>query len=174
MVARIGNPQALETVTAAMYSDKPPVRQEAVRVLSDWPTLDAAPHLLVLAQSKDLSEQVLGLRGYVRLVGLEASVENKIKMLNEAMALATRADEKKYVIGAWAAVFATQSLDALKPAMDDAEVQEEAAAAILAVAVEVAKNPDAKPAAVEALNLVVQKAANAQTKEKAQGILAGL
>jgi hypothetical protein len=51
--------------------------------------------------------------------------------------------------------------------VDDTAVQEEAAAAILAVAAEVAKNPAAKPAAIEALNLVAQKAANAATKEKA-------
>jgi hypothetical protein len=77
-------------------------------VLSDWPTLDAAPQLLVLAQSKDLNESVLGLRGYVRLVGLEASVENKIKMLSEATRLTARPDEKKLVIGVWAGIFATQ------------------------------------------------------------------
>ena len=174
VVAKIGNRQALETVLAALKSKRDPVREEAVRVLSDWPTLDAAPHLLELARSNDLSRQVLGLRGYVRLVGIEPSPENKIKMLNNAMALAKRPEEKKVVVGAWAAVFATQSLDALRPALDDPDVQNEAAAAILAVATEIAKNPAAKSAAAEALNLVAQKSANAQTKEKAQNALAGI
>ena len=174
VVARIGNQQALETVLAAMKSKKDPVREEAVRVLSDWPTLDAAPHLLEMAGSNDLSRQVLGLRGSVRLVGIEPSAENKIKMLNDAMALAKRPEEKKVVVGAWAAVFATQSLDALRPALDDPDVQNEAAAAILAVATEIAKNPAAKPAAVDALNLLIQKSADAQTKEKAQNALAAI
>ncbi|MCX5771184.1 MAG: HEAT repeat domain-containing protein [Candidatus Hydrogenedentes bacterium] len=174
VVARIRNQQALETVLAALDNKKEPVREEAVRIISDWPTLDAAPHLLVMAQSKDLSHQVLGLRGYVRLVGLEPAPENKIKMLNDAMALAKRPEEKKAVVGAWAAVFATQSLDALRPALDDPDVQNEAAAAILAVATEIAKNPNAKPAAIDALNLLIQKSPNPSLKEKAQNTLAAI
>jgi HEAT repeat protein len=174
VIARIGNQQALDTVLDALKSEKNPVREEAVRVLSDWPTLDAAPHLLELAKSDDLSRQVLGLRGYVRLVGIEPSPENKIKMLNDAMALAKRPEEKKVVVGAWAAVFATQSLDALRPALDDPDVQNEAAAAILAVATEIAKNPAAKSAAADALNLLIQKSPDAQTKEKAQNALAAI
>ena len=174
VIARIGNQQALETVLGALNSKKEPVREEAVRVISDWPALDAAPHLLELAGSNDLSRQVLGLRGYVRLVGLEPSPENKIKMLNNAMALARRPEEKKVVVGAWAAVFATQSLDALCPSLDDPDVQNEAAAAILAVAAEIAKNPAAKSAALDALNLVIQKSPDTSLREKAQNILAAI
>jgi len=172
--ARIGNPEALQTVLDSLNSKKEPIREEAVRVLSDWPTLDAAPHLLELAASSDLTRQVLGLRGYVRLVGIEPAPENKIKMLNEAMTLAKRPEEKKAVVGAWATVFATQSLDALRPALDDPDVQNEAAAAILAVAAEIAKNPAAKSAAADALNLVIQKSPNPSLKEKAQNTLAAI
>jgi len=174
VIARIGNQQALQTVLGALNSKKEPVREEAVRVISDWPALDAAPHLLELAGSNDLSRQVLGLRGYVRLVGLEPSPENKIKMLNNAMALARRPEEKKVVVGAWAGVFATQSLDALRPSLDDPDVQNEAAAAILAVAAEIAKNPAAKSAALDALNLVIQKSPDTSLREKAQNILAAI
>ena len=174
VIARIGNQQALETILGALKSKKDPVREEAVRVLSDWPTLDAAPHLLEFAKSNELSRQVLGLRGYVRLVGIEPSSENKIKMLNNAMALARRPEEKKVVVGAWAAVFATQSLDALCPSLDDPDVQNEAAAAILAVAPEIAKNPAAQSAAIDALNLVIQKSPNTSLREKAQNILAAI
>ena len=64
-LGRIGGSKALDVVLAAMVGDEAGVRTDAVRVLSDWTTLDAAPHLLKLAQSDTLRNQVLGLRGYV-------------------------------------------------------------------------------------------------------------
>lgn len=172
VVARIGGGQALETVLAALDNKEAAVSDEAVRVLSDWPTLDAVPHVLELARSETLSRHVLGLRGYVRLAGVEGSGETKIKMLQEAMQLAKRPEEKKVVLGAWGAVFATQSLDALRPALDDPEVQSEAAAAIISVTSELAKNPAAKQAALDALNDVVKKAQDAAMKDRAQNALA--
>ncbi|MDQ1257027.1 MAG: hypothetical protein QG656_1628, partial [Candidatus Hydrogenedentes bacterium] len=101
VAARVGGPVALERVLASMADTDTAVSSEAVRVLSDWPTLDAAPHLLELAKSADLNRQVLGLRGYVRLARIEPSPEAKAGMLTTAMGLAARPDEKKLVVAAW-------------------------------------------------------------------------
>lgn len=171
VVARVGGDKALKTVLASLNSKKEPISDEAVRVLSDWPTFDAAPHLLELAKSEALNRHVLGLRGYVRLAGNAPSGKEKIEMLKKATALAKRPEEKRVVLGAWGALPATQSLEALKPALDDAEVRQEAAAAILAVADKLAKNPKAKPAAAKALELVVQKAQDENMKNRAKDLL---
>jgi len=173
-VGQIGGPDALKTVLAALKDPEQAVSSEAVRVLSEWPTLDAVPHLLQLAKSEDLSRQVLALRGYVRLAGIEPSAESKTQMLKAAMDLAKRPDEKKLVLGAWGAVPTQQSLDTLRPCLDDAAVRDEAASGIIAIAPELAKDQKAKPQVLDALKAVVGKCENPQLRKKAQEVLATL
>ena len=174
VVARIGGPKALDTALAALNEANAQISDEAVRMISDWPTLDAVPHLLKLAQGEDITRQVLGLRGYVRLAGIEPSTEERARMLTTAMALTKRPDEKKLVLGAYGTLPTQQSLDALRPHLDDAAVQNEAALAIIAVATELAKNPNTNPQAIEALKAVAEKAAAPNIRERAQKALAGL
>jgi len=173
-VGQTGGPEALKAALAALKDPDQGVSGEAVRVLSNWATLDAVPHLLELAKSDDLSRQVLALRGYVRLAGIEPSVETKTQMLTTAMALAKRPEEKKLVLGAWGTLPTEQSLNTLRPYLDDAAVRDEAASAIIAVAAELAKNQQTKPQAVDALKAVVDKCENAQLRKKAQEALGRL
>jgi len=171
-VGQIGGPEALKAALAALKDPDQGVSGEAVRVLSNWTTLDAVPHLLEIAKSGDLSQQVLALRGYVRLAGIEPSAETKTQMLTTAMGLAKRPDEKKLVLGAWGTLPTEQSLNTLRPYLDDAAVRDEAASAIIAIAPELAKDQKTKPQAVEALKSVVDKCENAQLRKKAQEVLA--
>ena len=174
-LARIGGPRALEIVLGALNDANEQISAEAVRLLSNWPTLDAVPHLLKLARSDDLSRQVLGLRGYVRLAGIEPSVEKKTHMLTEAMDLANRPEEKKLVLGAWGTVMTEQSLNTLQPYLDDAAVQNEAAWAIIAVAAEVGKkNEESKTRAMDALRAVLEKCEDAEIHKSALRALSRL
>ena len=173
-ISRVGGPKALETVLAAIGDADAQISGEAVRLLTDWQTLDALPHILKLAQGDDLTRQVLALRGYVRLSGIEPSVEERARMLATAMTLVKRPDEKKLVIGAYGSLRTQQSLDALRPCFDDAAVQNEAALAMLAVAGELSKNAANKPQAVEALKLIAEKAADTAVRDQAQKALAAL
>jgi HEAT repeat protein len=170
-VGQIGGPEALKAALAALKDPDQGVSAEAVRVLSNWTTLDAVPHLLELAKSDDLSRQVLALRGYVRLAGIEPSAETKAQMLTTAMGLAKRPDEKKLVLGAWGSLPTEQSLNTLRPYLDDAAVRNEAASAIIAIAPELAKDQKTKPQTVDALKAVVDKCENAQLRNKAQEAL---
>lgn len=174
VVARIGTPKALETILATLADANSQFSDEAVRMLSEWPALDAVPHLLKLAQSDDLNRQVLGLRGYVRLAGIEPSMEERARMLTTAMTLAKRPDEKKLVLGTWGAVPTVQSLEVLRPHLDDTAVQNEAALAIIAVAPELAKNETTKPNVIEALKAAIEKCADRDVRKRAQKALAPL
>jgi len=167
--ARLGGAGALEMVVAAIDDDDTSVSGEAVRLLSTWPTIDAAPHLRKLAESADLSRQVLGLRGYVKMAQLEPAAEKKAAMLVDAMALVQRPEEKKAVLAAWGTVPAAESLGVLLPNLDDAVVRNEAASAIIAVAAELGKaGGDAKVKAVEALQAVIERCDDAAIREAAQ------
>ncbi len=172
IIAQIGGAQALETVLAGLNETNEPYRAEALNLLSTWTTMDAAPHLRKLAESADLSQQVLGLRGYVRLAQAEASVDKKAAMLNDAMGLAKRPDEKKLVLSAWGALAAPQSLAALLPQLDDPAVKSEAALAVINVAVQLGKQgPEGKTLGINALNAVLTKCKDASICDSAQKAL---
>lgn len=175
VTAGMGGPKALETVLAALNDADPAVNNEAVSLLGAWATPDAAPHLLGLAQSEDLNRKAVGLRGYLRLAALNPAPDQRADMLNKAMALAQRPEEKKIVLSAWGAFRMPVSLDALEPQLEDPAVQSEAAVAMIAVAADLGKrDPNCKPRAITALNAVAAKCADPDIRARAQQILAGL
>jgi len=170
----IGTLDAMNAVLAALDNADDPISGEAVRVLSNWSSLDASPHLAKLAASSDLSRQVLGLRGYVRLARTQPSAAEKAGMLTEAMALAQRPDEQKLVLAAWGTLVTQQSLNTLLPYLKDEAVRDEAASAIVAVAGELGKQEASKAQSVAALNAVIEKCDNASIAESARKALEGI
>jgi HEAT repeat protein len=175
VLAGLDGPKSLEAVLAGVQDADPQMSAEAVRLLADWPTPDAAPGLLALAQGEDLTRKISGLRGYVRLARMNPSAEECAGMLGQAMALATRPEEKMIVLSAWGALPAVTSLDALLPHLDDASVQNEAAVAVIAVVSELGKkDPGSKPRAIEALNAVIAKCGDPDIRSRAEAALKGL
>lgn len=171
---RIGGGAALDAVVAQL--DDVQAGAEAVRLLSNWETPDALPHLQRIAQSEDLGRHVLGLRGFVRLAQAMGDAGKKVQLLNDAQALAQRPDEKILVFAAWATVPAEQTLNVLKPYLDDPEVKNEAALAIITAAGEFAKaGADQKALAVAAINAVIEKCADAAAiVDKAKATIAAM
>jgi hypothetical protein len=173
--AEIGSARALEAVLAAMKDGNPEISGEAVRMLSNWATLDAAAHLEALAKSEDLTKYVLGLRGYVRLAREEAQGGQKLTMLQQALALARRPEEMKLVLGAWGGLMHAGALRTLQPYLDEPEVRNEAALAIIGIAGRVNKqNENQKNLAVEVLEAVLAKCADQSIRDNAQKVLDGL
>jgi hypothetical protein len=79
---------------------------------------------------------VLALRGFVRLIGLKSgrSEEETIKMYKRAMNLAPSANEKKMILAELANVKTLSALDMAAEYLDEAELQQEAAAAVIKMA----------------------------------------
>ena len=121
--AGIGSAQALDAVLGAMEDPNAEIAGEAVRMLSNWSTLDAAPHLETLARSEDLTPYVLGLRGYVRLAREKAQGGQKVEMLTKSLELARRPDEVKLVLAHGARFRMHGRSKTLKPLLDNPEVR---------------------------------------------------
>jgi HEAT repeat protein len=173
--AGIGSAKALEAVLAAMNDPNADIAGEAVRLLSSWNSLDAAPHLATLAQSEDLTRYVLGVRGYVRLAREQAQGGQKMEMLSKALEFARRPDEVKLVLGALGALKNANALEILRPYLDNPEVRNEAALAIIGVAGQIDKsNENQKTLAIETLNAVQVKCEDAGIRDNAQKVLDGL
>lgn len=173
--AGIGGRQALEAVLAAMDDDDDEVAGEAVRMLSNWSTLDAAPHLEMLAQEGELTPYVLGLRGYVRLARERAEGARKVRMLTRALELSRRPEELRLVLGAWGGVTDVTALKVLEPYLDDPEVRTETALAMVGIAGQADKdNEEQKALAVSAMNTVLEKCDDDRIRGNAQRVLDGL
>ena len=103
VLSRIGGPKAIDAVRGQVLSEDDQVKTAAIRALADWP--DAAPlsDLMKIAKSyPDSTSRVMALRGYIKLLGIPANrgAAETVKLLSEAMDVATRLEEKKAVLSA--------------------------------------------------------------------------
>ena len=141
---RVGTTRALEVVRVTAKNQGGELSTEAIRSLSQWGTLEAAPVLLELATtSADTTRNALALRGYVEVAKLEADPARLLRLLRQAMEGARRVTEKRLVLGAMGGIMTPDALAAALPYLDDAELVDEAAAAAVKMARELASaHPD--------------------------------
>jgi HEAT repeat protein len=95
-----GGAKALQTVASAAKDSDPEIRDAASRLLGEWTTADAAPALLDLAKSAAEERiRIRALRGYLRIARQFAlPEEQRIEMCRNALAAATRDEEKKMTL----------------------------------------------------------------------------
>jgi HEAT repeat protein len=138
----VASDKALAAARAAMKDAHEPVRDAALRALSDWPSADGLDDLLAAAAAAgtDQTHKVLALRGCVRVLGQpsDRSPAKTAELFAKVLALAERPDDKKFVIAGLAGVGHADALKLLEPLMSDAAVKAEAQAAAIKVALMVA------------------------------------
>jgi HEAT repeat protein/type 1 glutamine amidotransferase len=132
-LGKIGDDSSLPLLRAALKDPNAAVQDAAVRALADWPNPTPREDVLEIAQqSKDLIHQVLALRGYVRMIGLEKyqSPEAAVRSLETALALSSRPEEKKLVLGALPDFACPEALTLAESLLNVEGLQEEAQAAV--------------------------------------------
>jgi HEAT repeat protein len=170
-LVRIGSENALQAYLGELANGPLEGRDEALRQFAGWPTRDAAPHLLEIARNDEAHRADL-LRGYVRLATGEPDGAVKAQMLADAMGTAQRVEEKWIVLPGWGSLATQQSIDTLKPMLDDTAIRNEAGLALISASAEFGKQgEEQKKSAVDALNAVVEKADNEAVKERAKKAL---
>jgi HEAT repeat protein len=103
VLSRIGGQQALEAVRSQLLSGNAEIKRAAIRSMADWPEATPSADLMEIAKSgRNSTNQVLALRGYIKLLGIPAnrSAAETVQLLAEAMSVAKRVDEKKAVLSA--------------------------------------------------------------------------
>jgi HEAT repeat protein len=170
-LGKVGGAKALAAIKANLKDADAAAQEAAFRTLADWPDGAAAADLLELAKTETkAANQVLALRGYVRLITVgDRPVAEKVKMCQEALAAAKRPDEKRLVLGPLADLNTLEALKTAAPLMDEAGVKEEAASA----AVKIAKKLGGRlPAEVkDAMEKALTVTKNDRVKKDAQDVL---
>lgn len=137
VAGQIGSAPALDAVRGAVNSSDEKIQDAAVRSLTTWSDASAEPDLLAIAKTgKKDTHKILALRGYVKLVGRDGQKDpkNAVTKLEAGMAVATRPDEKKMVIGALAELNSGLAFAALAPFIADDSLRNEAESAYLKTA----------------------------------------
>ncbi len=131
-----GGTKALETVRTAAADSDAQVKDTALRALCDWPTADAVPDLAELLKTPpSRTIKVLALRAFVRLVPQqEVPDAQKLRSLQEALALADRDEEKRLVLSALSNVATVEALALVSQNLDSAPLKEEACLAAVTIA----------------------------------------
>lgn len=175
VLAQAASPAALNAVVAALEDADGAVSEEALRALSEWRTLDALPHLRVLAAGTDEGRHILGLRGFIRLAQTEPDPGTRQTLLDDAATLVRRVEERRRLLAAWGKTPTVHALDQLTAELARDEARDEAAAAVITLAPELAKqDAAAKERVQDALALVSERAASDAVRERAAKASAAL
>jgi HEAT repeat protein/type 1 glutamine amidotransferase len=135
-LGKIGDDSSLPLLRAALKEEKPAIRDAAIRALVEWPGSTPADDVLAIARTtRDLTHQVLALRGYVRMVGSAKyrSPDAAVESFKTALNLASRPEEIKLVLGALPDFACLEALALAESFLNTEGVQEEALAAVDAI-----------------------------------------
>lgn len=137
VLGRMGGDDACAAVTKAIEAPNSEVKDAALRALASWPDSCAADALLgIVRQTQNETHRVLALRGYIRLLGLDATAKpgEAASRLAEAMALARTTETRKAVLGALAQVPHRDALDLAMSLTDKEALRAEAELAAVTIA----------------------------------------
>jgi hypothetical protein len=164
--ARMGGEEALAAVHEAMQSSDRAVRDAGHRALANWPDASVAGELLDIVKSSEVDAyRIWSLRAYARVVSLpsERPAQTTYEMLNSAMALATRTEDKELIIARLGAVRVPDALDQLLAYVDQPELRSAALPAVFTLAKGLSQShPEQARAALEKIRPLTEDAAMLQ------------
>lgn len=134
VLGKVGESSALPELRAALQSKQPELRLAAIRALSDWPNDAPSDDLLKLAQtSRDQTEKILALRGFVRLLGSVSANAMTLDRYQLAMQLVPNLEEKRMVLSGLSQQKDVAALRLATSYMSDPNLNAEATAAALKI-----------------------------------------
>lgn len=169
----LGGKKGMILVESMTVSDVPEVKNDAVRALASWPDYPAAEKLLAIAAKAATPENhyVLAMQGIARLA---RTVENepagqRAELVQAAMKITRRIDEKKLLLAALAEVPHAKSAQTVKELLADPDLKSDAALAGLGLAENLMKSD--KALAKEVAQAVEAANVSADTTRRAQRLL---
>ena len=128
------------------------IRSIVIRALGAWPSYEPAKALLDIARSsKDRTERVLALRGYIDLTALHAPADRKLADYEQVLKIAED-NEKRRVLGQLADIKNPAAMKIAQEYLSSPETANEAALAVTAIGEAIySKEPQAVAAAMNAV-----------------------
>lgn len=131
-LGKIGDDSSLRFLRQALGDQNPEIQEAASRALIEWPTAAARDDVFWIAEtSTQPTLQVLAVRAYVRMVGMERFrlPEAVVGSLKAVLPLVKRPEEKMAVLGVLPQFPCPAALELAESFLEDASVEKEAQAA---------------------------------------------
>ena len=176
ILATAGGSRAAKALTACAKDPDPKIRDEAVRALSNWRERQgmAEAHdglLKVAKETEDPRHLAMALRQYISLARQRwrRDPRRQVKACEEALKLAKRPEERRLVLGMLGEIQTTESLKLAASCLEDKDVAEDAAAAVVRIVRRLGHKTD--PNVQAALRQVVSVSENKRTVSEAKRFL---
>ena len=172
VIGRIGGAKALAAMRGQLRSTSADVVTEVVRTLAAWPDAGAAADLLnIIKTTRSQIHKVLAFRGYVRManLGSQRGSAETTKMYEQALQLATTAQEKKSVLSGLANAHSAKAMKLVEGLLSDASLKAEAELALVQIAGNV--RGSAPDEAKAALKKIITDTTSSSLRKKARDIL---
>lgn len=168
-----GGPEALAALRVAVGDANKDVHATAIRVLSDWKTVDAAAVLLELAKTAASPvDKILCLRGFLGMAARkDLPAPPRLAICNESAPLIQRPEEKLLLLGALSNLANAESLNLIVPYLDDPGVKREAVASVMSIAEKRAKKQHSAIAKAALEKVLVAAADQPAVVKRAQELL---
>jgi HEAT repeat protein len=174
LLGRIGGPAAKQRIDAALAGGDAALYESAVRALCNWPDASVAEQLLDLSRTgKADRHRLWALRAFIRVSALPdgASDAQRLDMLQRAMKLATRDEERRLILERASAVRTVESLRFLLGYLDRPALAPAAGDSIVELARHTGLRDPNKAEFVPALNKVLATSKDAGTLDRARRYL---
>ena len=160
LLAELGTADALIAARSATQDSNSELVRTAVRVLGQWPNPEPALYLTDFAQfATDLGLHALALRGAVEVSAHEQDTAKRVALLEKAMSVARRADEKRLALAQMPQISSADALETALKNLAKPDLAEEAGLAAIAIAEKIASADSALADAAAANVLARCKAA---------------
>ena len=136
-LGRVGGDKALAVIEKAIADENERTHEIGVKALCNWPTASVAPRLMELAQSDDHSaHKIAALRALIRVAPLrdDRSIADRLQILEKAMIMATRDDERTLALDRARGIRTVASLNFILPYTDNKKFAERACLSIVELA----------------------------------------
>jgi HEAT repeat protein len=137
VLGKIGDNNGLPVLKNALKDKNENIQKAGIQALSDWPSPEPLKDLLKVAESSTNEvNQVLALRGYIRLIGLltESTDDQIIQQYNRAMKLAKQVNEKRMVLSGISNIRTMNALSIAEFYLNNPELKNEAEVAVVEIA----------------------------------------
>ena len=135
LLPQVGGPDALAAVVSQFEGQSGEQKGAAFRALVQWRGPEAADRLFTIVSSGDAAYRDMAFGGFVRQIGTSPLPdEQKVLQLRRVLPLAKSANERRMIIRALQRAKTFQSFLVAASLMDDAEVANDAANAVMSIA----------------------------------------
>ncbi len=182
LLGRIGGDAALETIEKGLATNNPQMIALSVRALSNWPNAVVWEKLLEVAKNTSYPDSIRlqALRAFIRVIslpddgdGIDMSDEEKLANLKTAFELATRDEERNFVLERVGSVRIPDSARYALEYTDVPELSDRALNAILDLAHQDFLRKQDPDLFREALGVVIEKGNEGQV-DRAKGYLSNI